>query len=258
MRATVDFSVIVPVFDEVASLLPFWTTLEPVLGALPGETEVVFVDDGSTDGSTEVIRGLVHRDARVRLVRLAANAGLSAAFHAGFAAARGRILMTLDSDLQNDPADLPRLLAHLDRWDAVVGARDARHDPWLKRASSRLANAVRRRVTGDEFRDSACSLRIMRRECAAAIPPLDGMHRFLPLLLQLAGYRVVEVPVRHHPRPFGRSKYGVRNRLARASLDLLAVRWMMGRRFRFEIAEVAEEGERRAPTGAPPATRPAG
>lgn len=237
MNARVDVSVILPVFNGAENLPILWQELEEVLRGLGQPTEVIFIDDGSTDGSADVIRTLVHRDARVRLLRFRAHAGLTAAFHAGFTATRGRIIVTMDSDLQSDPRDIGTLLAGLESCDAAVGWRRVRQDSWLKRVSSRLANAIRNALTGDRVRDSACSLRAMRRECQDAIPPHDGMHRFVPTLLKMAGYRVLEVPVNHRPRRFGRSKFGIRNRLRRPFEDLLAVRWMMARRLRYEIVE---------------------
>jgi glycosyltransferase involved in cell wall biosynthesis len=239
--ADVDLSLILPVHDEVENLPVLWPEVEQVLWEISGTCEIIFVDDASTDGSTEVIRDLLARDKRVRLIRLARRSGLTAAFLAGFAAARGAVVATMDSDLQNDPRDLPRLLAALDRHDAAVGWRRTRRDPWLKRVSSRIGNAVRDAVTGDRVHDSASSLRVMRRECLGAIPPYQGMHRFVPTLLRMAGYRVAEVPVAHRPRRFGHSKYGVRNRARRAFEDLLAVRWMMRRRLRYEVVEEPAE-----------------
>ncbi len=235
-------SVVVPVYDEAANLRPLWEALSDALAELGLPAEVIFVDDGSGDGSTEILRELVTADKRCRLVRLAANAGLTAAFLAGFAAARGEIVVSLDGDLQNDPRDIATLVRHLDGADAAVGWRRDRHDPWLKRLASRIGNGVRSALTGDHVRDSACSLRAMRRECVGAIPPFHGMHRFVPTLLRMAGYRVVEVPVRHHARRFGRSKFTVRNRAARALADLLAVCWMLRRRVRYRVAEEIEGG----------------
>jgi len=236
-EAAVDLSLILPVHDEVESLPLLWPELEQVLWEIDGVTEIIFVDDASADGSTELIRDLLTRDKRVRLIRLGRRGGLTAAFLAGFAAARGAVVATMDTDLQNDPRELPRLLAALDHHDAAVGWRRTRRDPWLKRVSSRIGNGIRDAVTGDRVHDSASSLRVMRRECLAAIPPYQGMHRFVPTLLRIAGYRVAEVPVAHRPRRFGRSKYGVRNRARRAFADLLAVRWMMQRRLRYEVVE---------------------
>jgi hypothetical protein len=141
----------------------------------------------------------------------------------------------MDSDLQNDPADIPRLVAALGDADMATGSRIRRDDPWLTRVSSRIANAVRNAVTRETVRDSACTLRAMRRECAAALPSFDGMHRFLPTLMRLSGFRVVELPVGHRSRRFGRSKFGVRNRAGRAFVDLLVVRWMQSRVLRYTI-----------------------
>ena len=231
-------SIVVPVYDEVENLPQLWSEIELTLGRLGLTAEVVFVDDASTDASAEVIRRFMAGDSRVRMVSLDPHAGLTAAFHAGFAAARGRIVATLDSDLQNDPRDLEPLLAALDHADAAVGWRQKRDDPWTKRISSRIANAVRNRLTREEVHDSACSLRVMRRECTTAIPPYNGMHRFVPTLLRRAGYRVVEVPVHHRRRRFGRSKFGIRNRALRGFVDLLAVRWMLRRALRYRAREV--------------------
>jgi glycosyltransferase involved in cell wall biosynthesis len=237
LSAVPELSIVLPVFQEAENLPILWQELEETLETLGRSAEVIFVDDGSTDGSTDVIRGLAKQDPRVRLVRFEANAGLSAAFFAGFQAARGRIVVSLDSDLQSDPRDIATLLDAVHGVDAAVGWRQVRHDSWLKRVSSRVANGIRDRVTGHRVRDSACSLRVMRRECVAAIPPFSGMHRFVPTLLRTAGYTVVEVPVHHRPRRFGRSKFGVRNRALRAFVDLLAVRWMLNRRLRYQIVE---------------------
>jgi glycosyltransferase involved in cell wall biosynthesis len=247
----IALSIILPVHDEVENLPILWQELLEVLPGLPGPVEVVFVDDGSTDGSGDVIRRLAEGDARIRVVRFARNAGLSAAFYAGFQAARGSVVATMDSDLQSDPRDLPRLLARLEGAEAVVGWRQIRHDSLVKRASSRIANGIRRALTGDPLQDSACSLRVMRRTCLAAVPPYAGMHRFVPTLLALAGHRVVQVLVHHRPRRFGRSKFGVSDRALPAFADLLAVMWMMRRRLRYRVVEPLEEtGGRAAPAEA--------
>ena len=241
MSQTPELSVIVPVFNEVGNIALLWRELDAVLGRLGRSAEIVFVDDGSTDGSADAIRAVMAQDPRVRLLCFDANAGLTAAFHAGYEAVRGQIVATLDGDLQNDPRDLPPLLAALEGADAAVGWRRERHDPWPRRVSSRVANTIRNWLTGDAVRDSACSLRVMRRECVGAIPPYTGMHRFVPTLLRTAGYRVVEVPVHHRPRRFGRSKYGIKNRALRAFVDLLAVRWMMRRAVRYRAREVERQ-----------------
>jgi dolichol-phosphate mannosyltransferase len=238
MSDEVELSVVVPMFNEVDNVLLLWEELDSALAKVGRRTEIIFVDDGSTDGSAAVVWALMERDPRVRLLSFESNAGLSAAFKAGYGAARGSIVVTMDADLQNDPRDVELLLAAMDNADAAVGYRSRRRDPWHKRMSSRVANAIRNRVSGDHVIDSACSLRAMRRECTAAIPPYSGMHRFVPTLLRIAGYRVVEVPVHHRPRTLGRSKFGIWNRALPAFIDLLVVRWMMRRTVRRGLREV--------------------
>jgi glycosyltransferase involved in cell wall biosynthesis len=234
-----DLSVVIPVFNEEESLPRLWPELREVLETLPLTVEVIFVDDGSRDGSAEIVRALREADRRVRLVRLKANAGETAATDAGFRAARGRWIVTMDADLQNDPRDIPRLLAHLDRWDAACGWRVDRGagDSLLRRVSSRVANRVRNAVSDETIHDSGCTFRAFRRECLRGLVLYQGLHRFVPTLLRMQGFRVVEVPVNHRPRRFGRSKYGVLNRAFAATVDLLVVRWMKRRRLRYEVAE---------------------
>jgi glycosyltransferase involved in cell wall biosynthesis len=235
----VELSVVIPVFNEEDSLEALWAELRPVLEALGRPFEVIFVDDGSQDRSAEIVRGLHDADRRARLVRLKANAGETAAQVVGFQAARGRWVVTMDADLQNDPADIPRLLAQLDQWDAVTGWRvdRAAGDGLVRRLTSRVANGVRNRLSGESIHDSGCTFRAFRRECLRELPPYRGLHRFIPTLLRMQGYRVIELPVRHRPRRFGHSKYGVMNRAFVALADLLAVRWMHSRRLHYQIAE---------------------
>lgn len=232
-----ELSVLLPAFNEAESLPEVWSELGAVLDTMGRSAEVIFVDDGSVDATPRIVRALRARDPRVRLLRLAANHGLSAALDAGFGRASGRIVITMDSDLQNDPHDIPRMLAVLEGYDAVTGWRQQRDDPWLKRASSRIANTVRNAVTGDDVRDSACTLRVIRTRCLPCLPRFRGFHRFVPSLLRLAGCRVLELPVRHRARRFGVSHYGIRNRALVAFEDLLAVRWMQSRWLRYEATE---------------------
>jgi len=237
-----DLTLIVPVLDEAESLPTLWREIEDALADIGRSAEIIFVDDGSTDSSADVIAGFIHQDPRVRLLRLKTHAGLTAAFDAGFKASRGRVVVTMDGDLQNDPRDIAPMLDRLEGVDAVVGWRRIRADRWSKRVSSRVANAIRNRVTGDVVSDSACSLRVLRRECLAALPPFQGMHRFVPTLLRMEGYRVEEMVVAHRPRRFGRSKFGIANRVVVAFEDLLAVRWMLSRRLRYSVVDETASG----------------
>ena len=247
-----ELTVILPVFNEVQNLALLWPELIGILEVHWQRFEVIFVDDASTDGSTEWLRELARRDARVRYVRFKLRGGLTAALDAGYHRARGPIVVTMDSDLQSDPADIPRLVAALQDADAATGWRVHRHDTWLKRFSSRIGNFIRNRITRETVRDSACTLRAMRRACTTALPPYDGLHRFVPTLLRIAGYRVVEVPVTHRARRFGESKFGVRNRAWRAFRDLLFVRWMQQRVLRYAIEPAAKSVRPGANDPAPP------
>ncbi|HEY7519332.1 MAG TPA: glycosyltransferase family 2 protein [Methylomirabilota bacterium] len=235
----VELSVVIPVYNEEDNLPLLWPELRGVLEQMGVSFEVVFVDDGSRDRSAEIIRGMREVDPRVRLVRLKANAGETAATDAGFKAARGQRVVTMDADLQNDPHDIPALIQHLEQWDAATGWRVARGDgdSLVRRISSRVANGARNRLSAESIHDSGCTFRAFRRECLRSLVLYRGFHRFIPTLLRMRGYRVVEVPVRHRSRRFGQSKYGVLNRVVVAFVDLLVVRWMKKRLLRYEIAE---------------------
>lgn len=232
-----DLSLLIPAFNEEESLPLLWPEIRQVLDNLGLRYEVVVVDDGSQDRTAEIVREFHRQDPRVRLVRLKANSGETAATDAGFKAARGRYVVTMDADLQNDPHDIPTLLAYLDRWDAAAGCRVRRADRWTKRIASRIANRVRNSLSQDDIRDSGCTFRAFRRECLRDLILYRGFHRFIPTLLRMGGYRVVEVPVNHRPRRFGKSKYGIWDRAGSALKDLLMVRWMKGRQLRYQVAE---------------------
>ena len=232
-----DFSVVVPLYNERGNLGPLRNELVPVMESLGGSFEVIFVDDGSTDGSAEVLRALRSADPRIRVLTFERNAGQTAAMAAGFDAARGAVVVTLDADLQNDPRDIPLLIEKLDGYDAVIGWRAQRRDTLLRRASSRIGNAVRNALSDDDIIDTGCSLKAYRREALARIKLFTGMHRFLPTLLKMEGFRVFQVKVGHRPRLSGDSKYGVRNRLVKSFTDLLAVRWMKRRTLRYRVTE---------------------
>jgi glycosyltransferase involved in cell wall biosynthesis len=199
--------------------------------------ELLFVDDGSRDQTPQVLHQLATTHPGVRMIRFRHNAGQSAALDAGFKQACGEVVVTLDADLQNDPRDIPRLLERLKDYDVVCGIRQGRQDTWLRRVSSAFANGLRRRVLHDDIIDVGCSLRAYRRHCLRSVKLYNGMHRFLPVLLQIEGFHIGQVPVRHHPRQYGQSKYNTRNRAWRALLDLLAVRWMQSRQLRYDIIE---------------------
>jgi glycosyltransferase involved in cell wall biosynthesis len=230
-----EISIVVPAYNEEASLIPLASAIAETFAAPAVAYELLFVDDGSEDATAHVLRELAAKHPEVRIIRFRHNAGQSAALDAGFKQARGRVVVTLDADLQNDPRDLPRLLEMLKDYDVVCGIRQGRQDAWLRRLSSRFANGLRRRVLHDDIVDIGCSLRAYRGHCLASIKLYNGMHRFLPVLLQLEGFHIGQVPVRHHPRQHGQSKYNMRNRAWRALMDLLAVRWMQRRQLRYEI-----------------------
>ena len=233
----VEISVVVPVYNEEANLPILVPKLVEVFKNLGFVHEMIFVDDGSSDGSRRLLKEMASQVPSLRWVGLKQNRGLSTALLAGMREAQGRIIVTLDSDLQNDPEDIPRLLEYLDRYDMATGWRQKREDPWLKRIASRIANSVRNRLSGERINDSACTLRVFKRECLQDIPIFNGMHRFMSTLVKMRGYRIVEVPVTHHPRKYGESKYNIRNRMWRSFVDLLAVRWMKGRRIHYDIEE---------------------
>jgi glycosyltransferase involved in cell wall biosynthesis len=235
----VELSVVIPVYNEEDNLPLLWPELRGVLEGMGVTFEVIFVDDGSRDRSAELIREMRDADSRVRLVRLKVNAGETAATDAGLKAARGRRVVTMDADLQNDPHDIPALVRRLEQWDAVTGWRVSRGDgdSSVRRISSRLANQTRNWLSDESIQDSGCTFRAFRRECLRGLVLYRGFHRFIPTLLRMRGYRVIEVPVRNRPRRFGQSKYGVLNRVFVAFVDLLVVRWMKNRLLRYEVAE---------------------
>jgi len=221
-------SVVVPVFDEEPNLEPLVAEIAAAFGGL--DYELLVVDDGSRDETASTLRRLAAREPRLRALRHDRNYGQSAALATGFAAARGELLVTLDGDLQNDPADAPRLLAELERgFDVVSGVRRRRQDSWVRKVSSRLANGVRRRVLDDGITDVGCSLKAYRTRVVKRLPPFHGMHRFLPALARMEGARVTELAVAHRARRFGKSKYNISNRLWRGIADLLGVWWLKRR-----------------------------
>ncbi len=237
MTSVPKLSVVVPIHDEAESLPLLYQELGKALEGFTGGVEFVLVDDGSTDESLAILRALEREDARVRVVALDGNHGQSAALAAGFEAVRGEFTVMLDADLQNDPADIPRMLAHMDEADVVNGVRVQRNDGLTRRLSSRIANGFRNWMTQESVTDVGCSLRVVRTSYLKRVRPFQGMHRFLPTLLRLEGARVMEMPVAHRPRRYGRSKYGIGNRLFVGLVDVFGVRWLQRRALRWRERE---------------------
>ena len=217
-------SVVVPVFEEAQSLRPLYAELREALCFTGGSFEVIFVDDGSRDASPEVLDALALEDSRIRVLTLPSNQGQSAALAAGFREVRSEFTATLDADLQNDPRDLEKLMLELEVADVVNGVRITRRDSWIRIVTSRIANGVRNALTGETVSDVGCSLRVMRTSLLEKVELSGGLHRFLPTLLRLEGARVTEIPVSHRPRRYGRSKYGIANRLFVGIRELYQVR----------------------------------
>src|SRR5512138_3010990 len=238
---SVVLSAVLPVFEERDSLPEDVDELERALRATGLTYEIILVDDGSKDESGAWIREASLTRPGIVGVHLARQSGQSAALVAGLKLVRGEIVITLDADGQNDPADIPLLLEKLRDADVVSGVRRKRQDSWLRRRSSRIANAVRRRVLGDTLTDIGCSLKVYRRATLEGLPVFVGVHRFLPALCQFRGARVAEVLVNHRPRVRGVSKYGVGNRLARGIHDLVGVLWLRARLLDYQIREVTHE-----------------
>jgi glycosyltransferase involved in cell wall biosynthesis len=226
-RETPDISVFLPVYNEEPNLRPLHAKLDEALRKLGRTAEIIYVDDGSTDGSMEILRGLSRIDPRVRVVALRRNYGQTAAMAAGIDAATGRVLIPMDADLQNDPADIVRLLEKLDEgYDVVSGWRKNRQDTLITRKiPSMIANRIISWIGGVPLHDYGCSLKAYRRESLEDVRLYGEMHRFIPIYASWAGARVAEIPVEHHPRTMGKSKYGL-SRTLKVVLDLMTIKFM--------------------------------
>ena len=235
--ATLRASIVIPAYNEEESIEECVTELCAVMERLGAPYEVLVVDDGSRDGTFERLRALKARYPQLRALRLEANSGETAATDAGLRNARGELVVTMDADLQNDPADIPKMIDMAIDYDMVCGVRARREDSLVRRVSSRIANWTRNKVTHETITDVGCTLRLMRAERLKNLKLYTGMHRFLPTLLRLDGARIVEVPVNHRPRRKGRSKYGVWNRLFAGIYDLIAVRWMQSRWLHYKVKD---------------------
>jgi glycosyltransferase involved in cell wall biosynthesis len=237
---TPELSVVIPCHNEAENLRPLLAAIHAALDPLGLDFEVVITDDCSSDDSWRVLQELSRNDPRLRAQRFKFNCGESAASWAGMQIARGRYIATLDADLQNDPKDLPVMMDALKQADCVCGTRVSsrgKGDNWIRIASSQIANWVRNKLSDENITDAGCTYRAFKRECIANIKFFNGAHRFLPTLIKLEGFSVIEVPVSTNPRFSGTSHYGIWNRLLKSFGDLLAVRWMKSRKIRYEIAE---------------------
>lgn len=236
-----EFSLVIPVYNEADNLAALNDELKAVISRLEEPCEMIWVDDGSTDGSLTIIKGIAERDPSCRYLCFEKNCGQSAALAAGFCAAKGRYVITLDSDLQNNPVDILEMVPYLAEYDMVTGWRKNRHDTRWKRFSSWFANSIRNWLSRESIHDTGCSLKIMKTEYLKNIRMYKGMHRFLPTLMKMEGARVKEVPVSHRPRTMGVSKYGIWDRAFSGLRDLLAVRWMQDRKISYQIKEANDE-----------------
>jgi len=237
---TPHLSIVLPCYNEEGNLRALVAAIREGVQPLGISYEIIITDDCSRDNSWEILKQLAAEDPRIRVQRFERNCGQSAAMWAGLKAARGRFLMTLDADLQNDPREIPKFIAALEKFDCVCGSRvESRRqgDNWIRIASSRIANGVRNWLSGDTISDSGCCYRAFKRECIADLKFFKGMHRFMPTLIKMEGFSVTEIPIGTNPRFSGTTNYGVWNRLFSSFYDLLAVRWMKKRMIRYKIAE---------------------
>jgi dolichol-phosphate mannosyltransferase len=241
-----EYSFVIPVYNEQENLLALQDEIAEVFQKLIFPCEVIWVDDGSSDNSLDIIKQLVNQYQNYRFISFEKNCGQSAALAAGVNVASGDYVITLDSDLQNNPMDIFNMIPYLAEYDMVNGWRKDRHDKWWKKFTSKLANRVRNWLTRETIKDTGCSLKIMKTAYLKKIQMHKGMHRFLPTLMKMQGARVIEVPVSHRPRTRGVSKYGTWDRAFSGLRDLLAVRWMQDRNISYKIKETSYELSRKA------------
>ncbi len=230
-----ELSIIIPIKNERENIEELVRRIQAALTPLGRAFEIIYIDDDSTDGSYELLTRLCQHTPGLRVLKFDRNYGQTAALGAGFRHARGDTIVMMDGDLQNDPHDIPHLLERLQHTDVVCGYRVRRKDPWFRRIQSRIANAIRNWITHDSIIDTGCTLKAFHAHCLQNVKLHEGMHRFLPTLFQLEGFRVEQIPVNHFPRTHGHTKYSMTNRMFRALKDLLAVRWMQKRSLRYKI-----------------------
>jgi glycosyltransferase involved in cell wall biosynthesis len=236
---TLDLSVVFPVYNEEDNVPILLDEITKALAGQPWTYEIVAVDDGSTDRSLQVLRESKAKYPNLRIIAFEKNSGQTAALDAAWRGARGRYVVSLDADLQNDPADIPAMMRRLEETtsDMVIGVRVKRQDTWSKKIQSKIGNGVRNWITNDQITDTGCSLKLVRREAVERVRLFTGMHRFLPTLVRMQGYKVVEMPVNHRARRYGVSKYNAMNRAFRGLADCLAVRWMSKRMLKYKVRE---------------------
>jgi glycosyltransferase involved in cell wall biosynthesis len=230
-------SVVIPIKNEEENAIKLAEELNVAMNQQPWEWECIWIDDGSTDKSNELLSKLSTQDQHHKIITFVENAGQSAAFHAGFHAAKGKIIATIDGDRQNDPADIPLVVEKIltEDWDMVNGYRATRQDNQMRKLASKIGNGVRNAVTGKTVRDVGCSTRAFKRECVQELPCFKGMHRFLPTFVSMKGYKITEIPVNHRQRELGTSKYTTWNRMWVGIADVMGVRWLRKRAFNYQI-----------------------
>ena len=233
----IDISIIIPIMNEEENIIVLAEELNSAFKTKSWEWECLWIDDGSTDKSNRILTALSEQDPHHTLITFEKNAGQSAAFHAGFHAAKGKIIATIDGDRQNDPADLPIVADKIlsEDWDMVNGYRATRQDNWIRKMVSKIGNGVRNAVTGKTVRDVGCSTRAFKRECVQELPCFKGMHRFLPTFISMKGYNITEIPVNHRQRELGTSKYTTWNRMWVGIADVTGVLWLRKRAFNYRI-----------------------
>ena len=234
---TDDLTIIVPIFNEEESLLPFFTEMDKFLTVTPLVTRVLCVNDGSTDGSLDIIHQKCSSSSDYHVISLDRNYGLSSAVKAGIDHCTTSLVGYIDADLQTDPSDFTSYFSYFPEFDMVNGIRAKRQDSFVKRISSKLGNSYRRLMIDDGIKDTCCPLKIMKTQFALKIPFFHGMHRFLPALVQLEGGKVKQLPISHYPRRAGTSKYHLWNRLIGPFFDTLAFRWMRNRYIRYNVID---------------------
>lgn len=228
-------SVIAPVYNEKDNISRFIRKVERALKRRFESYEIILIDDGSYDGSSEIMDNEAEKNGHVKVYHFTENNGQTAALAAGFNVCTGDLVVTMDSDLQTDPEDIYVLMAYIDDYDMVNGKRETREDGLKRKFSSFVGNGVRNFITGDNIKDTGCPLKLFKKEVVKSYHLFEGMHRFLPTLAKMNGFKVIEVPVRHYDREYGKSKYGVFNRLFKGLKDAFAVRWMKKRKLSYEF-----------------------